>query len=222
MKKIFKLFTVALVAVTTFVTAGCSCSLNDKKMQEKVRLIESTNVYQKGDDMQDFTFTIVEHDHKTGKSVKTVYDTDFAQNKYIVVVTKDGKDTTTTYTTPIQEDKFVNGKYNVMKKQPINSYGEMTNQKFRNLMGLEDAQDGFLVNKTVDISAKKPIFKKDVTFVIEYQLNVVNRNRITMIVNEDNKITSFKLELVGRRAIDNRGNYEEFLAPQMEVTIVYK
>ena len=35
-------------------------------------------------------------------------------------------------------------------------------------------------------------------------------------------ITSFKLELVGRRAIDNRGNYEEFLAPQMEVTIVYK
>ena len=189
MKKIFKFLSVALVAVATFVSAGCSCSLSDSKTIEKVRALESTVVYMNGDEVQDFTMTYTEVELRSAVETKKVFDSNLKGGvaSYVVTTFVDGSQTNQT-TLPYSEDDEVNGLYNLYKSQPINGFGEMTNGKYRNLFGLETASDTFLNAENISIKAKKQLFGKEVTITIEYKVAITQKYRQTIKINGDNKL----------------------------------
>jgi hypothetical protein len=189
MKKIFKFLSVALVAVATFVSAGCSCSLSDSKTIEKVRALESTVVYMNGDEVQDFTMTYTEVELRSGTETKKVYDSNLKGGvaSYVVTTFVGGSQTNQT-NLPYSEDDEVNDLYNLYKSQPINGFGEMTNGKYRNLFGLETASDTFLNAENITIKAKKQLFGKEVTITIEYKVAITQKYRQTIKINGDNKL----------------------------------
>ena len=212
MKKIFNILCVALVAVATFVSAGCSCSLSDKKIVEKVRALETTTVYQKGDELQNFKLTATTTEiHSGGTVTEYYYDASelSTRGSYKFTKTINDVEQTPVDRTSVADDDELNAFYNAFKTQPINAYGNMTNGKYNRLIGLEHAADTYLKTENISVSAKKKLFKDVSTFVIQYEVSLVESYRQTIVVNGDNKIIEVKMELVGTYVTDSRGNKEE-------------
>lgn len=243
MKKIFKILSVALVAVATFVSAGCSCSLNDKKAVEKVRALNSSSVYKTGTEYKDFTLTYIHHkvfnqSVTPGEAVcdapsvegktpfcKTVVDTNFADPEFKFTITKyhtDEKQSEERIGTDIAENAEVNGYYDRFKTQPLNSYGTMTDGKYNMLFGLAHADSKYLLHENISTTAKKAWFKDEVTFTIEYDVALRERYRQTIVINGDNKITSAKLELVGTYTTNLKGDTKTEVFTIYELFVQYK
>ena len=224
MKKMIKILSVALIAVATFVSAGCSCSLSDAKIIEKVRALETSVVYKKGDSLQDFKLTATKFEiHNGGTTTKYVFDTDLnGAGTYVYTEYVDDEETAKETRLSIADDTLLNSIYDSIKDQPLNAYGEMTNGKYRNLIGLYGASDQFLASGNVKVEAEKKLFKKDVTFVVEYKVNLLERYRQTIVINEDNKITSAKIEMVGTYVTDQYGTTQERVYPIFVLEIQYK
>ena len=121
-----------------------------------------------------------------------------------------------------QDDEVINDYYDSYKNQPINGYGKMTNGKYRELIGLESATNEYLEIENIDISAKKKLFKNEVTFVIEYRVAVRELYRQTIVINGDNKITSVKLEDIVTTVLNGRGDTKEVVYTLLEMEIEYK
>jgi hypothetical protein len=224
MKNIFKILSVALVALATFVSAGCSCALNDRKIVETVRALETTTIYQKGTDLQNFTMTVTTR--ALSDSTVTVYNYDASNlvgtGAYMLTKTVNDVEEPALTKYSIADDDVLNEFYNEFKTQPINAYGDMTNGKYSNLIGLHNAADSFLSKENISIEASKKLFKDEITFVIEYRAALVERYRQTIVLNGDYKITSAKLEMIGTYVVDTRGNTEERVSTLTTLTITYK
>lgn len=223
MKKIFKFLSVALVAIATFVSAGCSCALNDRKIIETVRALESTTIYQKGTELQNFSMTVTTRALSDG--TVTVYEYDASQlvatGSYMFTKKVNDVAENPVVQYSIADDAKLNEFYNEFKTQPINAYGDMTNGKYNNLIGLHNAADSFLRSENISVEASKKLFKDEITFVIEYRAALVEKYRQTIVLNGDNKIISAKLEMVGTYVVDTRGNTEERTSTLTMMTINY-
>lgn len=231
MKKIFKLLCVALVAVTTFVSSACSCSLNDRKALERAKELEESVLYLDGEDYQDFKATYIEYNLENGDETKTVVSTMFKNDKF--TVTKYNKDdekiNENTYTEDEMETSSINSLYNKIKIQPVVIYTLNDDDleyldDLKKLIGLEGATDDYLKTVEFDKEASKKAFKKEATFIIEYDVHAggVERYRQTITINKQNKITNYTLELVGDYATDKYGDRETRTFTLETLVIEYK
>jgi hypothetical protein len=221
MKKIFKMLGAAFLVAVTFVSAGCSCKLSDEKIVERVRALESSVVYGLGtDDYQDFTMTAIIN--SDSKEYKYVFDTDMNNDKTFATVYVDGVKEGEETLGHAEDVEFVNEIYDAFKDQPINAFGEMTNGKYRELIGLETATDDYLKIENIEVSAKKKLFKNEVTFVIEYRVAVRENYRQTIVINGDNKITNVKLENIVTTVLNGGGDTKEITYTLLDMEIKYK
>ena len=221
MKKIFKMLGAAFLVAVTFVSAGCSCKLSDEKIVERVRALESSVVYGLGtDEYQDFTMTAIVN--SDSKEYKYVFDTDMNNDKTFATVYVDGVKELEETLGHAEDVEFVNEIYNTFKDQPINAFGEMTNGKYRELIGLETATDDYLKIENIEVSAKKKLFKNEVTFVIEYRVAVRENYRQTIVINGDNKITNVKLENIVTTVLNGGGDTKEITYTLLDMEIKYK
>ena len=221
MKKIFKMLGAAFLVAVTFVSAGCSCKLSDEKIVERVRALESSVVYGLGtDEYQDFTMTAIIN--LDSKEYKYVFDTDMNNDKTFAKLYVDGTMSSEETLGHAEDVKFVNEIYDTFKDQPINAFGEMTNGKYRELIGLENATDDYLKIENIEVSAKKKLFKNEVTFVIEYRVAVRENYRQTIVINGDNKITNVKLENIVTTVLNGGGDTKEITYTLLDMEIKYK
>ena len=221
MKKIFKMLGAAFLVAVTFVSAGCSCKLSDEKIVERVRALESSVVYGLGtDEYQDFTMTAIIN--LDSKEYKYVFDTDMNNDKTFAKLYVDGTMSSEETLGHAEDVEFVNEIYDTFKDQPINAFGEMTNGKYRELIGLESATDDYLKIENIEVSAKKKLFKNEVTFVIEYRVAVRENYRQTIVINGDNKITNVKLENIVTTVLNGGGDTKEITYTLLDMEIKYK
>ena len=252
MKKIFKMFTVAFVALTTFVSAGCSCSLNNAKAKERIAAYEKTEFGKKGETNLSYVVTYKEVNNQEGTSAKLVYTVDHVKSEETIELyeKKAGEEETKVETDEAWKEAFefiiasglpkdaFSSKYNSIKDQPGVVYGiveKLADPKLnfrgsadyyaeaKKLYGLEDKVDSFLSNLTFDCSARKTFFNQQATIVIEYDIELASRYRHTYVLNKDNMLTSYKLEELTSRVVNFKTGERESVVYLLETfDIVYK